>query len=80
MDEKHTICRLCSALCPIVVDIENGKLIFSRRGVKYRDPDKRLPVKEYLEKQGRFKQMTPSQLEELKKDLQFEWDMLSKWE
>ena len=61
-------------------EIENGKLIFSRRGVKYRDPDKRLPVKEYLEKQGRFKRMTPSQLEELKKDLQFEWDMLSKWE
>lgn len=61
-------------------EIENGKLIFSRRGVKYRDPGKRLPVKEYLEKQGRFKRMTPSQLEELKKDLQFEWDMLSKWE
>lgn len=61
-------------------EIENGKLIFSRRGVKYRDPDKRLPVKEYLEKQGRFKRMTPSQLEELKKDLQFEWDMLSKLE
>ena len=31
MDERHTICRLCSALCPIVVKVENGKLISAKR-------------------------------------------------
>jgi anaerobic selenocysteine-containing dehydrogenase len=31
MDEKQTICRLCSALCPIVVRVENGKLISAQR-------------------------------------------------
>ncbi|UCG00394.1 MAG: pyruvate synthase subunit beta [Candidatus Heimdallarchaeota archaeon] len=61
-------------------EIENGKLTFSRRGAKYRDPSNRLPVEEYFGKQGRFKRMNPQQVEELKKDLQFEWDMLSKLE
>ncbi|MHA2203286.1 MAG: thiamine pyrophosphate-dependent enzyme [Candidatus Hodarchaeales archaeon] len=61
-------------------EIENGKLTFSRRGAKYRDPENRLPLEEYLGKQGRFKRMTPQQIEELKKDLQFEWDMLLKFE
>lgn len=31
MEEKHTICRLCSALCPIVVHLENGKIISAER-------------------------------------------------
>ena len=31
MDERHTICRLCSALCPIVAMIENGKLVSAER-------------------------------------------------
>lgn len=61
-------------------EIVNGKLIFSRRGAKYKDPSNRLPLEEYLEKQGRFKRMTPSQVELLKKDLQHEWDILSKFE
>ncbi|MFX0050773.1 MAG: pyruvate synthase subunit beta, partial [Candidatus Hermodarchaeota archaeon] len=61
-------------------EIENAKLTFSRRGAKYRDPDKRIPVEEYLKKQGRFKKMTPSQIEVLRKDLQYEWDMLLKLE
>ncbi|MHA1215337.1 MAG: thiamine pyrophosphate-dependent enzyme [Candidatus Hodarchaeales archaeon] len=61
-------------------EIENGKLTFSKRGAKYRDPAKRLPIERYLEKQGRFKNMSPEQVELLKKDLQFEWDMLSKLE
>ncbi|MFX1504714.1 MAG: thiamine pyrophosphate-dependent enzyme [Promethearchaeota archaeon] len=61
-------------------EIDNGKLTFSRRGAKYRDPANRKPIEEYLGKQGRFKKMTPQQVEELKKDLQFEWDMLLKME
>lgn len=31
MEERHTICRLCSALCPIIVKVENEKLISARR-------------------------------------------------
>ncbi len=61
-------------------EVENGKLTFSKRGMKYRDPDKRLPLEEYLNRQGRFKKMTLVQIEELKKDLQFEWDMLLRME
>jgi pyruvate ferredoxin oxidoreductase beta subunit len=60
-------------------EIENGKLTFSRRGAKYKDPDKRLPIEEYLKKQGRFKSMAPKQIEQLNKDIQFEWDMLAKF-
>jgi anaerobic selenocysteine-containing dehydrogenase len=31
MDQRHTICRLCSALCPILVRVENEKLISAKR-------------------------------------------------
>ncbi len=61
-------------------EIENGKLTFSRKGEKYRDPKNRLPVEQYLEKQGRFKAMSKDQMKLLQKDLQYEWDMLAKLE
>jgi pyruvate ferredoxin oxidoreductase beta subunit len=63
-----------------LLEIENGKLTFSKRGIKYRDPANRLPVEEYLEKQGRFKAMAKEQIEILKADLQYEWDMLARLE
>ena len=61
-------------------EIENGKLTFSRRGVKYRDPENRLPLEKYLEKQGRFKSLSKEMIKTLQKDLQYEWDMLSRFE
>ncbi|MHA1976280.1 MAG: thiamine pyrophosphate-dependent enzyme [Candidatus Hodarchaeales archaeon] len=61
-------------------EIENGKLTFSKRGERYRDPEKRVPLEEYLEKQSRFKKMTPSQITEVKKDIQHEWDQLIRLE
>ncbi|NHJ02057.1 MAG: pyruvate synthase subunit beta [Candidatus Heimdallarchaeota archaeon] len=61
-------------------EIVNGKLVFSKQGSKYCDPTNRVPIEEYLDKQGRFSQMTPKNIEDLKKDLQFEWDMLAKLE
>jgi len=61
-------------------EIENGKLTFSKRGIKYRDPENRLPIENYLEKQGRFKKMSKEMIEVLQNDLQYEWDMLSKLE
>jgi len=63
-----------------LLEIENGKLVFSRKGEKYRDPNNRVPMEEYLDKQNRFKKMTPSQIEEMKEDIQYEWDMLAKLE
>jgi pyruvate ferredoxin oxidoreductase beta subunit len=61
-------------------EIEDGKLTFSKRGLKYRDPDNRLPIEEYMDKQSRFKNMTPSLIEEVKKDIQYEWDQLERLE
>jgi thiosulfate reductase/polysulfide reductase chain A len=29
--KKHTICRFCSSCCPIVAEIENGRLISAQR-------------------------------------------------
>ena len=61
-------------------EIENGKLTFSRKGEKYRHPENRVPIEEYLTKQNRFGKMTPSLIEEIKKDIQHEWDMLVRFE
>ena len=61
-------------------EIEEGKLTFSKRGIRYKDPINRLPIEKYLEKQGRFKSMTSEQTKLLTDDLQYEWDMLSKLE
>lgn len=61
-------------------EIENGKLTFSRRGEKYRDPENRVPIEEYMTKQKRFKTMTPSLISEVKKDIQHEWDQLARLE
>ncbi len=61
-------------------EIENGKLTFSKRGEKYRDPNKRIPIDEYLKRQGRFKSMSPQQIDTLKSDIQYEWERLSRLE
>jgi pyruvate ferredoxin oxidoreductase beta subunit len=61
-------------------EIENGKLAFTKKFAKYRDPEKRVPIKEYLKLQGRFKGISPQQLEDLESDLQYEWDMLARLE
>lgn len=31
MDQKHTICHLCSACCPVVVNLKNNKIISAER-------------------------------------------------
>jgi len=61
-------------------EVENGKLTFSRRSERVRDPERRKPLEEYLSKQGRFKQMTSDDIEALSKDLQREWDLLARFE
>ncbi|MFW9853968.1 MAG: thiamine pyrophosphate-dependent enzyme [Candidatus Thorarchaeota archaeon] len=61
-------------------EIENGTLTFTKKFAKYSDPEKRVPIKEYLKLQGRFESMSPQQIEELQADLQHEWDMLARLE
>jgi Fe-S oxidoreductase len=43
--KQHTVCRLCSACCPVIVDIEDGKL----KG-RYEEKEKRL--KELIRQRG----------------------------
>jgi pyruvate ferredoxin oxidoreductase beta subunit len=61
-------------------EIEEGKLTFSPRGLHYKDPQNRLPLVEYLGKQGRFRSMSPEMIRLLEIDLQNEWDSLTKLE
>ncbi len=61
-------------------EIEDGKLTFTKRGGRYRDPENRVPIEEYLNKQKRFKAMTPELLSVVKEDIQHEWDQLAKLE
>lgn len=61
-------------------EVEDGKLTFSRRSERVRDPERRKPLEEYLNKQGRFKKMTSKNIEALSKDLQREWDLLARFE
>jgi pyruvate ferredoxin oxidoreductase beta subunit len=61
-------------------EIEEGKLTFSKRSIRYKEPSNRLPLENYLEKQGRFKSMTSDMIKLLTDDLQYEWDMLSRLE
>lgn len=61
-------------------EVEHGKLTFTKKFAKYRDPKTRLHIEEYMKLQGRFKAMTPQQTEELQTDLQHEWDMLARLE
>ena len=63
-----------------VYEIENGKLTFSPISRPYRDPNKRLPLEDYMKPQGRFKNVmkNPEMFETLKKDIQYEWDVLER--
>lgn len=61
-------------------EVENDKLTFSRRSERVRDPERRKPLEEYLNKQGRFKKMTSENIEALSKDLQREWELLARFE
>ncbi len=40
--KKHTICRFCSSCCPIIAEVDEGKLISAERK-SFLDKDKRIP-------------------------------------
>ena len=61
-------------------EYQNGKLTFTRPSDRLKDPSKRTPLEEYLKPQGRFKNMTPDMIKVLEQDIQYEWDMLARFE
>ncbi|MFQ5976585.1 MAG: thiamine pyrophosphate-dependent enzyme [Candidatus Heimdallarchaeota archaeon] len=61
-------------------EIEDGVLKFHPISRNLKDPSKRTPLEDYLNKQGRFKKITPTQIESLKADIQKEWEALMKLE
>lgn len=61
-------------------EIENGILNFSKIGQRYTDPERRLPLEDYLNKQGRFKSMSDENKKQLKQDINREWKQLHRLE
>ncbi len=48
----------------------------SRIGKRYRDPEKRKPIEDYLKLQGRFRRISPEMIEGLNKDIDRQWKFL----
>lgn len=64
-------------------EYENGKLTFNSPSDRHRkDPSRRSPIEEYLKPQGRFKQLMqdPAGLQLLREDIDYEWNMLQRFE
>ena len=61
-------------------EYEQGKLTFTSPSNRHLDPSKRTPIEEYLKYQGRFTNLLNDNetLDLLRKDIQYEWDMLKR--
>jgi len=55
------------------------KFKLSQKSKRYIDPEKRKPIEEYLEFQGRFKTINETQTELLKEQIDEQWDMVDKF-
>lgn len=55
------------------------KLKLSGPSRRYLDPSKRKPIEEFLKLQGRFKNLTPEQIEGLKKWIDNQWELIKKF-
>lgn len=53
-----------------------GKLELSRVGRRFEKPERRTGLEEYFEIQGRFKGITPEQIEEFKQDIDRNWKFI----
>lgn len=58
----------------VLFEIEDGQFRFTGRSNALAKKGKRLPVSNYLEKQGRFKQMTAAQAEQFQKKVDANWE------
>lgn len=63
----------------ILYEYYNGKIQLSGPSRIYIDPSKRKPVEEYLRLQGRFRNITPELVEEIKKAVDENWKWISKF-
>jgi pyruvate/2-oxoacid:ferredoxin oxidoreductase beta subunit len=55
-------------------EVENGKYKITRK------PGKKKPVMDYIRLQGRFRHLPESEVEQIQKDIDREWDLLLKKE
>ncbi|MHA1311348.1 MAG: 3-methyl-2-oxobutanoate dehydrogenase subunit beta [Candidatus Helarchaeota archaeon] len=62
----------------VLFEIEHGKKTLSAPSEKYRDKSKRIPLKEYLQLQGRFSKMTDKEINELQRWIDNYWEHLEK--
>ncbi len=58
----------------VLYEIENGRFRFTGRSKTLAEKGKRVPVTEFVERQGRFKKMSPEQLEQLQQAVDAKWD------
>jgi pyruvate ferredoxin oxidoreductase beta subunit len=58
----------------ILFEVQSGKLQLSSASKNLIDPQKRVPIEDYLKSQGRFEGMTHDEIEELKKWVNHQWD------
>jgi len=62
----------------ILYEYIGGKLIISGPSRPYRDPSKRKSIEEYLKMQGRFRNITPELIEEIKRYVDENWKWIEK--
>ena len=57
-------------------EVINGKFILSKDSKRFLDPTKRKPIEEYLKIQKRFRTISESQIEEYKRYINDQWEMI----
>jgi len=57
-------------------EVVNGKFILSKDSKRFLDPTKRKPIEEYLKIQKRFRTISDSQIEDYKRYINDQWEMI----
>ncbi len=60
----------------ILWEYNQGKLTISSPSVPYKDKGRRKPIEEYLKLQGRFSHLTKEDVEEIKANVDKQWDLI----
>ncbi|OYT41059.1 MAG: 2-ketoisovalerate ferredoxin oxidoreductase [Desulfurococcales archaeon ex4484_58] len=62
----------------ILYEYYDGKIHLSGASRPYIDPARRKPIEEYLKYQGRFRNITPEKIEEIKRYVEMNWNWIKK--
>jgi pyruvate ferredoxin oxidoreductase beta subunit len=62
----------------ILYEIQNGKLTLTSVSKNLVDPDKRLPIEEYLKSQGRFEGLKKEDIDIIRNSINRQWDKILK--